>query len=149
MLFNPKHEAGLRRVTGLGEESFVISALAHAFAQAERPREAADGQRIDRLLDAGAFTDAALVLLKATLPDWHLRQLVCEDGEWHCSLSRQPNLPAEIDDMADACHEILPVAILEALAEARRKIASCKARASAAPSIRQPGGYLNCCDNFA
>ena len=101
------------------------------------------------MLDAGAFTDAALVLLAATLPDWHLRRLACEDAEWHCSLSRQPNLPAEIDDTADACHEVLPVAILDALAEARQKANRCNARSPVASQVRQFGGHIHCCDNFA
>jgi hypothetical protein len=148
MLFNPKHEAGLRRMAGR-EKTCVASVLANAFAQAERPQRAEDAQRVDQLLDAGAFTDAALVMLEATLPDWHLRRLFCEDAEWHCSLSRQPNLPAEIDDTADACHEILPVAILDALAEAQQKTSRCNARSPVAPRARQLGGYLHCCDNFA
>src|SRR5271157_4812077 len=52
---------------------------------------------IDRLIEAGAWTDAALELLELELPAWKLRRLACESGQWICSLSRRPNLPAALD----------------------------------------------------
>ncbi len=54
--------------------------------------------RIDRLIEAGAWTDAAMAVIALELPDWQLRRLEYESGEWFCSLSRQPNVPATLDD---------------------------------------------------
>jgi hypothetical protein len=105
---------------------------------------------IDRLIEAGAWTDLALALIEIELPAWKLRRLVHENGEWLCSLSRQPNLPAELDDSADAGHEVLPLAILSALVEARRKTGA--ARVTSTPTVRQAGTmpvYAVCCDSFA
>src|ERR1700685_417664 len=54
--------------------------------------------RLDRLIAAGAWTDAALALVELELRAWSVRRLVCDDGQWLCSLTRQPNLPAVLDD---------------------------------------------------
>ena len=102
------------------------------------------------MIEAGAWTDAALALIDIELPAWRLRRLVHEDGEWLCSLSRQPNLPAELDDSADARHEVLPLAILSALVEARRKTGA--VRVTSTPTVgrvRPTSGYAVCCDSFA
>jgi len=106
--------------------------------------------RIAHLIRSGAFTDAALALLELELPQWKLRRLLFADGEWHCSLSRQPSLPVEFDEMAEAAHEILPLAILSAFLEARR----CTVRmnggvARSALPVRPAQGCVVCCDNFA
>jgi hypothetical protein len=45
--------------------------------------------RIDRLIEAEAWTECALALIELELPAWKLRRLVCEDGEWFCSLSHR------------------------------------------------------------
>jgi hypothetical protein len=52
------------------------------------------------------------------LPQWKLRRLICEDGKWHCSFSKQLGVPAGLDEVAEADHESLPLAILSALVEA-------------------------------
>ena len=64
--------------------------------------KAGEASRIGRLIEAGAWSDAALTLLELELPAWKLRRLVYEDGEWFCSLSKQPNLPVAIDDTREA-----------------------------------------------
>jgi hypothetical protein len=105
---------------------------------------------IDRLIEAGAWIDAALALIEIGPPAWKLRRLVHENGEWLCSLSRQPTLPVELDDSADATHEVLPLAILSALVEARRKAGA--VRVTSTPMVRQPGTtpvHAVCCDSFA
>ena len=56
---------------------------------------------LDRLIEAGAWTDAAITLIGCELPNWGVRRLVCEEGEWLCSLSRQPNLPIFLDESAE------------------------------------------------
>jgi hypothetical protein len=106
--------------------------------------------RFTRLIEAGAFCDAALALLALELPQWRLRRLVYENGEWICSLSRELELPAELDEMAEAHHESLPLAILNAFVEARRHgLARDEGRPTSVPQVRPIQGYAICCDNFA
>jgi hypothetical protein len=105
--------------------------------------------QVDRLADAGAWTDAALALIALELPGWKVRRLVCENGEWLCSLSRQPNMPIALDDTADAAHEALSLAIMLAFVEARRKSNLNAATAATAPKSGRAPGLVLCCDNFA
>ena len=107
-------------------------------------------RRLDQLIEAGAWSDAALALIELELPAWKLRRLVYEDGEWFCSLSKQPNVPVALDDTADACHEVLPLAILSAFVEARRKTSAMRKTSSpTVPQVRPTSGYAICRDNFA
>jgi hypothetical protein len=106
--------------------------------------------RILHLIESGAFADATLALLELELPQWKLRRLIYEDGEWHCSLSKHVSLPTELDEMAEANHEDLPLAILYASVEARRQsLTSGKSRPQSVPQVRRMQGYAICCDNFA
>jgi hypothetical protein len=73
---------------------------------------------LQRWVHDGAWTDAMLLLAEMKLPQWKLRQIVFDEGQWHCTLSRQPNLPLELDEVAECSHEVLPLAILGALVEA-------------------------------
>ena len=107
--------------------------------------------RIDGLIESGAWADAALAVVELELPAWRVRRLVCENGEWICSLSRQPNVPAELDDTADAWHSLLPMAILRAFVEARRRGGFAAQTNPTVPRVR-PAPELEraiCCDNFA
>jgi hypothetical protein len=106
-------------------------------------------KQIDRLINSGAWTDAALALLELELPAWRLRRLVCESGDWICSLSRQPNLPVTLDDTVDASHELMPLAILLAFLQARRSTEATRQTVPAVPAIQSAAGELVCCDNFA
>jgi hypothetical protein len=106
--------------------------------------------RIIRLLESGAFADAMLALLEFELPLWKLRRLIREDDEWHCSISKQLGLPAEFDEMAEASHEGLPLAILSAFVEARRHgVAGGEGTPKSVPQVRPTQAYAICCDNFA
>jgi len=106
--------------------------------------------RVIRLIESGAFADATLALLELELPQWRLRRLIREDDEWHCSISKQLGLPAELDDMAEASHESLSLAILSALVEARRhSLTAGEARPKSVPQVRPTQAYAICCDNFA
>ena len=105
--------------------------------------------RMERLIESGAWTDAAIALIECELPAWKLRRLVYENGEWFCSLTRQPNMPANLDDSTDAAHEILPLAILRAFVEARRRIKVTTDAASGSPQLQQAADDVVCCDNFA
>ena len=154
MLFDPKHEqhlgmleAQLRRAQALTPElmSDVIAQTCVRFAACETAAKA----RIDRLIESCAWTDAALALLELELPQWKLRRIVCEDGEWHCCLSRQPQLPVGLDDVEEASHEILPLALLISLVQARRAVAGRSTGVTAVPQVGSVSGYAVCCDNFA
>jgi len=103
--------------------------------------------RVDSLINAGAWTEAAFALIELELPTWKLRRLVYEDGEWRCSLSRHPNLPFELDDSVDASHENLPLAVLQAIVEASLSDGDCDAT-SPVPQIQSAGEIPICCDNF-
>ena len=104
---------------------------------------------IGRMIEAGAWADAALAVVDLELPAWKLRRLVYESGEWLCSLSRQPNLPLELDDFVDGRHDRLPLAILRAFLEARHRIETAEPRGSGVPQLRPDLAVAICCDNFA
>jgi hypothetical protein len=108
--------------------------------------------RIERLIDAEAWTDCALALIELELPGWQIRRLVYEGGEWLCSLSRQPDLPLELDDTVDAGHEVPALAVLRAFVEARRSggaaIRAGAMNSSMATFQSAPGEMLGC-DNFS
>jgi hypothetical protein len=105
--------------------------------------------RVDRLIETSAWTDATLALVELELPQWQLRRLVYEDGEWLCSLSKQPRLPLGLDEAAEATHEILPLAILIAFLQARRAAMASATVATTVPQVRSAPSDAVCCDNFA
>jgi hypothetical protein len=154
MLFHPKHEDRLDRLEEQLQHAPAVTAglMSDVVAQAcvRLPRlKAGTAVRIDRLMQAAAWTEAALALVEIELPQWKLRRLVYEDGNWLCSLSQQPNLPAAYDDVAEARHEVVPLAILSALIEAKRRIAaSHEVTTPTVPQVRPTGGFAVCCDNF-
>jgi hypothetical protein len=156
MLLDPKHEMSLERLardarlapTPTRDLFFKIATWACPRLQLLRAARKTD--QLDRLIEAGAWTDAATTLIGLELPAWQLRRLVYEGGEWICSLSRQPNLPVEVDDTCDARHEVLALAVLGAFVEALRRRASESAPAPATvPAVRPATGQAVCCDNFS
>jgi hypothetical protein len=107
--------------------------------------------RIERLIESGAWTDAALALLELKLPQWQLRRLAYDEGEWHCALSRQRELPEWLDDRSIESHHVdLSLAILSAFADAQRRSAPpSRASVPTAPRAANPLYEPACCDNFA
>jgi hypothetical protein len=106
--------------------------------------------KILHLIESKAFADAALALLELELPQWKLRRLIYEDGEWYCAISKHLGLPTELDDMAEAHHESLPLAIVSAFVEARhRSLTAVEGPPKSVPEVRPTQGYVMCCDNFA
>lgn len=156
MLAYPKFSERLDRLTeqvrsapALDRELFV-GVVADACTRLPQLGKSAKATRIDRLIDAGAWNEAALALIELELPGWTLRRLVYEDGEWLCSLSEEPRLPLVLDDVADARHEVLPLAILAAFLEARRRVSAARETGSpAVPQVRPIADGALCCDNFA
>jgi hypothetical protein len=156
MLFNPKHENSLDplaaqlRLAAAATPELFSAIVADACAGVPVLKRAGKAARLDRLIEAGAWTDAALALIEFELPAWQLRRLLYEDGEWHCSLSKQPHLPRALDDTADGNHEVMSLAILSAFVEARTRTSPLPAAAlPAVPQVRPTAGYALGCDNFS
>jgi hypothetical protein len=154
MLFNPRHEERfggleerLRRADALTPDlmSDVIAETCRRLSTHNPTARA----KIDRLIECGAWTDATLALVELDLPSWKLRRLVYDDGEWLCSLSKQPGLPLGLDELAEASHEMMPLAILIAFLRARRAAVESAATFPAVPRVRATEGYAMCCDNFS
>jgi len=102
------------------------------------------------VIEAGAWTDAGATLIGLELPGWQLRRAAYDGGEWFCSLSRQPNLAAELDDTVDASHEVLSLAMLGAFLEAlRRRAVESGSLAATTPAVKPTSAHGVCCDNFA
>ena len=76
--------------------------------------------RIERLIGSGAWTDAALALIDLELPQWQVRRITYDEGEWHCALSRQRELPEWLDQSIETHHADLPLAILSAFVDTQR-----------------------------
>src|ERR1700730_2659520 len=106
--------------------------------------------RIERLIRSEAWTDAALTLIDLELPQWQVRRIAYDQGEWHCALSRQRELPEWLDQSIETHHEDLSLAILSAFVEARR--VSTPRNRTSVPLVRRDAELPCipvCCDNFA
>ena len=144
MLFNPAHETYSHRHIGKAPDTHdVAGALFQCLSSCKPPAR----QAVETLLSVGAWTDAALTIVEMELPQWKMRRLVYDDGAWLCSLSKQPDLPADIDDTADGHHESAVLAILAAFIEARRRRAN-GVRPGTTPRVRASTDIPLCCDNF-
>ena len=105
--------------------------------------------RIERLIESEAWTDAALALIELELPQWQLRRIVYDEGEWHCALSRQRELPDWLDQSIEAHHADLSVALLSAFLQVQR--ASAPSTRPSVPTVPRVADSLDtplCCDNF-
>jgi hypothetical protein len=138
----------LRRVSALTPALFG-RVLTDACNRIAALRLAGKIGQLDRLIATGAWTDAACVLVEFELPAWTVRRLVREEGEWLCSLSCQPHASVALDDAVDAWHEQLPLVILRAFVEARRRSSVVTKSAAPVRSFRPMPGTIICCDNFA
>jgi hypothetical protein len=111
------------------------------------PQQSGMATTLDRIIEADAWTDAAIALIGFELLNWRARRLVCEDGL--CSLSRQPALPIFLDEPAQGSHVVLPLAILRAFVAARCMSAGTLEVAASVPRVRPRPAYVFCCDNLA
>jgi hypothetical protein len=106
--------------------------------------------RVERLIQSGAWTDAALALIELELPQWQIRRIAYDQGEWHCALSRERELPDWLDQSAEAHHADMALAILAAFVEAQRS--SAPASRTSVPAVAHDASPLYepvCSDNFA
>ena len=104
---------------------------------------------LDRAIEAGAWTDAAITLIGFELPNWSVRRLVWERGEWLCSLSRQPNLPIFLDEPAERSHAVLALAVLRAFVATRCMSAATRQMTASVPLSLPCPAFVFCCDNLA
>jgi hypothetical protein len=126
--------------------SNVIDEACWRFPPVRRTGKAA---RIELLIRSGAWTDAALALIELELPQWQIRRIVYDEGEWHCALSRQRELPEWIDQSIEAHHADLPLAILMTFVDAQRaSTPSIRTSVPTAPREANPLYEPVCCDNF-
>jgi hypothetical protein len=106
--------------------------------------------RIERLIQSQAWTDAALALIDLELPQWQIRRIAYDEGEWYCALSRRRELPEWLDQSIEGRHTDLALAILSAFVEARR--VSAPSSRPGVPTAPQEVNALYeavCSDNFA
>ncbi|MES2603237.1 MAG: hypothetical protein V4602_20755 [Pseudomonadota bacterium] len=154
-MFHSEDAGRLARITDrLIATDTATAGLISAIAIAACDRADGAGQvsvRIRKLTEAGAWTDAALALISSELPRWKLRRLAYDEGEWHCTLSPQRDLPDWLDEAVETAHPDLPLALLKAFVEAKRRNSDApeETRSPTVPRIRRDYPDLICCDNFA
>jgi hypothetical protein len=127
--------------------SDIVHATCRRLPSTNRNAKAA---RVERLIQAQAWTDAALALIDLELPQWQVRRLAYDEGEWHCALSRQRELPDWLDQSIETRHGDLALAILTAFAEAQR--VSAPSSRTSVPAVPRHANSLYepvCSDNFA
>lgn len=126
----------------------LADVIAQACVRLPALSEAIKAGRIGRPVKVGAWIDAALALIELELPAWRVRRLSYEDGEWFCALSRHLNMPANLDDTADAIHAELPLAILSAFVEARRRTGPASEYTSRRRRVQPHLYFPVCCEDF-
>lgn len=120
------HQADLDDLIGRIEQAAAPDArlfadiISNSCHRADSMRRAGHAGNFDRLVDAGAWTEAALVLAELQLPTWKPRRIGYDGGQWHCRLSAAPWLLEGLDEIAESYHEVLPLAILSAIVQALR-----------------------------
>ena len=124
----------------------IIGATCRRFAA---PGQNARTARVERLIQSQAWTDAALALLELELPQWQPRRIVYDEGEWHCALSRQRELPDWLDQSIEGRHADLALAILSAFVEAERtSVTASRTSVPAVPQDANPMYEPVLCDNL-
>jgi hypothetical protein len=112
--------------------------------------QAGKTERVEQLIKMGAWTDAALALIELELPQWQVRRIAYDSGEWYCALSRVRELPDWLDESAEGRHANLALAILSAFVEAQHDNASVNRTSVPLTGRRENSLYEPVpCDNFA
>jgi hypothetical protein len=142
--------ATLARKVSLADEA-TPELLSEIVAKTARRLSAlGDAAQLDQLIDAGALTEAAFALVNLELPLWQIRRITYDEGEWHCAMSRQRELPEWLDQAIETSHASLTLAIVSVYIETLRQIEA--SREPSRPSVPQTWGDQFepvCCDNFA
>jgi hypothetical protein len=130
--------------------ALMSDVIKHACRRFPSVGQSAKTARIWQLIQSAAWTDAALALIDLELPMWRVRRLAYDEGEWHCALSRERELPDWLDQSIEARHTDLALAILTTFVEAQ-SISPSPVRPSV-PEVPQRRSSLHqplCCDNFS
>jgi hypothetical protein len=138
----------LRDATALTSEllSHVIASACRRFPSAGQSETTA---QIERLIASEAWTDAVLALFAVELPQWKVRRIAYDEGEWHCALSRERELPDWLDQSIEAHHPDLALAMLCAFVDARLAgVPSSQTSVPAVPYDANASCAPLCCDNF-
>jgi hypothetical protein len=112
-------------------------------------RRTAQARRLDCLVAAGAWTDAALALIAIELPSWQLRRLAYDEGEWHCTLSAQRNMPEWLDSAVETHDQDMATALLNAFRTVVSRPATPHLTPVPARAIHQNDSELMLCENYA
>jgi hypothetical protein len=125
----------------------LVSAIASEISH----RNTCGSTRIQKLIAAGAWSDTALALIASELPQWKLRRLAYDDGEWYCTLSPQREFPEWLDEGVETHHENLALALFKGLVAAalQRQPMSAQTPTPTVPRIRIRQFDPARCDNFA
>jgi len=107
--------------------------------------------QLQGMISAGAWMDAGLALVADKLPQWKLRRLAYDEGQWHCALSLQPDLPDWLDQAIETAHRDPSLAILSAFVEALRQLPETPraTRRPTVPHVRPTLDETILCENFA
>jgi hypothetical protein len=131
------------------ELTFIVRRITNNADRRRVVGKAGSVGRVQRLIEDKAWTGAALALLELELPQWEIRRLAFEHGEWFCSLSTRAHCQIEFDEIAEAHHAVLPLAILRAALAAWRKGPwAAGKRPLRVPLIHPRNSHTICCDNF-
>lgn len=155
MLLIPRHGEPLDRLVNRinlaadPSRDLLDDIIATACARFTSLKAAGKTRQFDEWCRSGAWVDAACALVAFELPHWSIRRIVRDDGMWFCSLSRTPNLPADLDDAVEMSHEIMPLAILAAFVEAKRSVDDARSVIEAFPTTGSAERHRICCDNFS
>lgn len=136
-----------------GEHAVTAALMSEIIRQACRRfpsvGQSAKTARIGQLIGSAAWIDAALALIDLELPHWQLRRLAYDEGEWHCALSRERELPEWLDHSIEARHADLALAILRAFVEAQSVSAPLvRPSVPVVPHERSSFYQALCCDDF-
>lgn len=113
-------------------------------------RKALEVARIKHLIASCAWTDAALALLAIDQPRWQLRRLAYDDGEWHCALSDNREMPEWLDTAIETHHPDMALAILGAIMQARHdSLTPALPSVATGPGAPDASWQPTLCDNFA
>lgn len=133
-----------------GNANDLIAAVATEAYRDENGQDQVPAQ-LRRLISAEAWTDAGLALIADKLPQWKLRRLAYDEGQWHCALSLQPDLPDWLDQAIETTHWDLSLAVMSAFVEALRQLPETPrtTRTPTVPRVRPTRDETILCENFA
>ncbi|MGY4512567.1 hypothetical protein [Bradyrhizobium sp. USDA 3650] len=129
--------------------SLMLDIIEHACRRIPLLGQSERTARILRLIDVEAWADATLALIELELPLWRVRRIAYDEGEWHCALSRERELPDWLDAAVEARHADLSLALLAAFIEV--KALALEVSRSSVPVVRPASDPLYepvGCENF-